>query len=186
MSPFRVRKPRKPAGDSPEDPAPEVERPSADDKAARLLAQRPHFRRELEQKLSRSGYDREEIELALDKLVRLKLLDDEGLAKRFVETVARRKSFGRTRIAQELARRGAPDAARRAALETQSGDDDLERARELARRWLQKGGTDRDRLARQLDRKGFGKNAIFKVLKEMALESPDPEGLAEDDSGAAD
>mgnify|MGYP003519681950 CR=1 FL=1 len=35
--------------------------PPAGDKAAQLLALRPHFRRELETKLQRAGYAREEI-----------------------------------------------------------------------------------------------------------------------------
>lgn len=152
-----------------------AERPSADDKAAQLLALRPHFRRELERKLARADYEREEIGAALDRLSRLGLLDDAALAKGFVDSVAKRKGFGRRRIAQELARRGAPEEATRVALETRSGDEDLERAREIAVRFAEKGGTDAQRLARQLDRKGFAKDAIFKVLKEMALAAPSDE-----------
>jgi regulatory protein len=178
------RRPGRPGRDGgegePSEAAPE--RPSAGDKAAQLLALRPHFRRELELKLARAGYDREEIREALDRLARLGLLDDAALAKGFVATVANRKGFGRRRIAQELSRRGAPEAAARAALESRSGDDDLERAREAATRFVAKGGRDPQRLARQLDRKGFAKDAIFKVLKEMALAAPaeDTETPAED------
>ena len=112
----------------------------AGDKAARLLALRPHFRRELEVKLERAGYERAQIAEALDKLVRLRLLDDAALARSFVETVARRKGWGRMRVAQELARRGAPEEAAQAALAERSPEDDLEGAREAARRWRGRSG----------------------------------------------
>ena len=138
--------------------APEVAEavlPAAGAKAAQLLALRPHFRRELEVKLAR-----------------LRLLDDAALARSFVETVARRKGWGRMRVAQELARRGAPEEAAQGALADLSADTDLERAREAARRWRARGaGTSADAahaLARHLSRRGFASSAIFKVLKEMA------------------
>jgi len=156
-----------------------VERPPAAEKAAALLALRPHFRRELELKLGRSGYEREEIATALDKLVGLRLLDDAAQARAFVETVARRKGWGRMRVAQELARRGAPEAAAEDALGGLSADADLAAAREAARRWRAKSGGgrgerpgSRDALARHLSRRGFTSSAIFKVLKEMALQDP--------------
>ncbi len=173
---MRERRPRAPGNPGPLETA---ARPSADDKAAHFLALRPHFRRELEVKLARAGYDRGEIGDALDRLSRLGLLDDAALARGFVDTVAKRKGFGRRRIAQELARRGAPEEATRAALETRSAQNDLERARELSARFLAKGGKDPQRLARQLDRKGFAKDAIFKVLKEMAMDASESEEASE-------
>lgn len=146
--------------------------PAAGAKAAQLLALRPHFRRELEVKLERAGYERAQIAAALDKLARLRLLDDAALARSFVETVARRKGWGRMRVAQELARRGAPEEAAQGALADLSADTDLERAREAARRWRARGaGSAADAahaLARHLSRRGFASSAIFKVLKEMA------------------
>jgi SOS response regulatory protein OraA/RecX len=189
LSTFRRSKAAR-APDESGGPADEValERPPAADKAAALLALRPHFRRELELKLGRSGYEREEIAAALDKLTNLRLLDDAAQARTFVETVARRKGWGRMRVAQELARRGAPEAAAEAALAGLSSDADLEAAREAARRWRAKSGggraasqPGRDALARHLSRRGFASSAIFKVLKEMALpessgeEAPAPE-----------
>ena len=166
-----------------------AERPPAAEKAAALLALRPHFRRELERKLGRSGYEREEIATALDQLVNLRLLDDAAQARAFVETVARRKGWGRMRVAQELSRRGAPEAAAEAALAGLSADADLDAAREAARRWRAKSGSgrgashgrhgshgSRDALARHLSRRGFASSAIFKVLKEMALTVPDEDG----------
>ena len=152
------------------------DRPAASDKAAQLLALRPHFRRELEVKLARAGYERGEIGDALDKFARLRLLDDAALARSFVETTARRKGWGRLRVAQELARRGAPEAAAEAALAGLSADADLDAAREAARRWRRRGVGKPDALARHLSRRGFASSAIFKVLKEMAPTTSGEEG----------
>lgn len=186
MSAWKGSKAGNAEGESEDPPAPD--RPAPGDKAAQLLALRPHFRRELEQKLARAGYERVEIAEALDSLARLRLLDDTALARSFVETVARRKGWGRMRVAQELARRGAPDEAAAAALAGLSPDADLEAAREAARRWRgrHRGGhagsaRSTDALARHLSRRGFASSAIFKVLKEMAPpasgeeEAPAPE-----------
>ena len=167
----------------PSERPPVGDRPAASDKAAQLLALRPHFRRELEVKLARAGYERAEIAEGLDKLVRLRLLDDAALAASFVETVARRKGWGRLRVAQELARRGAPDEAAAAALARLSAEADLDGAREAARRWRgrSRGGAagtapSAEALARHLSRRGFGSSAIFKVLKEMAPSASAEEG----------
>ena len=108
----------------------------------------------------------------------------------FVETVARRKGWGRMRVAQELARRGAPEAAAQAALAGLSADADLEGAREAARRWRSRGaGSSADAaaaLARHLSRRGFASSAIFKVLKEMASSLPgDASAAGAGDTGDA-
>ena len=164
--------------------------PPAGDKAARLLALRPHFRRELEMKLERAGYERGQIAEALDKLAQLRLLDDAALARSFVETVARCKGWGRMRVAQELARRGAPEAAAQAALADLPAEADLERAREAARRWRSRGaGSSADAaaaLARHLSRRGFASSAIFKVLKEMASSLPGDASAAGDTGDAGE
>lgn len=166
-------------------------RAAADAKAADLLALRPHFRRELEQKLARAGYEAEEIAGALDKLARLRLLDDAALARTFIETTARRKGWGRMRVAQELARRGAPREAAEAALALLSAADDLEAARKAAERWRRghrgaasSGSLGAQALARHLARKGFARNAILKVLKEMAPLASDQAEDAEAEDGS--
>lgn len=167
-------------GSRPED-APAPDRPAASEKAAQLLALRPHFRRELEVKLARAGYEPAETAEALDRLARLRLLDDAALARSFVETTARRKGWGRLRVAQELARRGAPDTAAEAALALVSADADLEAAREAARRWRRRGAGKPEALARHLSRRGFASSAIFKVLKEMARSTSGEEEAAADE-----
>lgn len=161
--------------DDGEAPAETADRPAAGDKAAQWLALRPHFRRELELKLGRAGYERDESAAALDRLAQLRLVDDTALARSFVETVARRKGWGRLRVTQELARRGAPEESIAAAIASLSADADLDGAREAARRWRRRSGGKPDALARHLARRGFASSAILKVLKEMAPSASDEE-----------
>jgi SOS response regulatory protein OraA/RecX len=56
-----------------------------------------------------------------------------------------------------------------------SPEEDLERARAAAARWRRSGGSDPDALARHLDRKGFARHAIFRVLREFAPDAPTPD-----------
>ncbi len=140
-------------------------------KAADLLARRPHFRRELEEKLSRRRYGREEIEAVLERLSRQGYLDDVECARRLTAGALKRRGFGPRRARAELERRGASPEAVEEALAQSFGDGDLELARQVAAAWSARsrarGGA---ALARHLDRKGFTPAAIRAVLGETAAE----------------
>jgi regulatory protein len=137
--------------------------PSCYDKAAQLLAARPHFRQELEVKLLQRGYPREEIEPTLGRLESQGYLDDRAAARSFVES-RRNRGEGRARLRAELLRRGAPEEAVEEALAELTPEDDLPAARAAAARWERQGGRDPRALARHLDRKGFSRRAIVAVL----------------------
>jgi len=79
---------------------------TAYDAAIRMLGRRDHFRSELGDKLRRKGYDRAEIEQALEKCAERGLINDEAIAARFVEAKATRRGWGRRRLESELIRRG--------------------------------------------------------------------------------
>lgn len=153
----------------------EAEGPTAYGKAVDLLARREHFRRELETKLGRRGYDAGDIEQALARLEREKLLDDERAARQFTEQRLRRGPLGRRRLARDLRRKGASSAAVDAALEELPADE-TPAAREAAERWTaQRRGVDgsepldrKDQasLARYLERRGFAEGTIWGVLEE--------------------
>jgi regulatory protein len=141
--------------------------PTCYNHALTLLASRPHFRAELAGKLSRRGYPSEEIEPALDRLTERGLLNDEQAAAGFVAGRAGRGE-GKLKVAAELRRRGASDAAVETTLAALP-DDDTQPALEAARRWSSRGGgggsgSDPAALARHLARKGFSRRAIFSVL----------------------
>src|SRR5437870_3520931 len=71
-------------------PAAHSERPvrprgTAKDRALRLLGVRDRSRRELERRLLQAGFDREDIDQALDTLTAAGLIDDERFAAAVVE-----------------------------------------------------------------------------------------------------
>lgn len=141
-----------------------------------LLAARPHFRRELEVKLVQRGFPEDDIQSALDRLTAQGHVDDTKTAADFVAHRLERRGEGRHRLRAELQRRGAdPDAIAQALADLP--DDDLAPAREAAREWTARRGleSDRDRaaLARHLERKGFSRRAIFAVLNDAGVDSPD-------------
>jgi SOS response regulatory protein OraA/RecX len=153
-------------------------RPSCDDKAAELLARRPHFRAQLSAKLAGRGYPDDEIALTLDRLERRGWLDDRRTAAEFAERRLARGPVGRRRLAAELARRGAPSEAVSEALE-QLPADDRAAASAAAARWRGRGGP--AALARHLDRLGFGGAAIRAALEEAGAGHEDETPPADPD-----
>ncbi len=133
------------------------------DKAAQLLAARPHFRRELSAKLVQRGYAAEEIDETLNRLESQGYLDDHAAARGFVESRSGRGE-GRARLLAELLQRGAPEVVAEEVLAELTPEDDLPAARAAAERWERQGGRDPRALARHLDRKGFSRRAIVALL----------------------
>jgi regulatory protein len=142
--------------------------PDGYQRALRLLAQRPHFRRQLATKLRQRGYPADEVEEALDRLQAAGYLDDEAAARQFVEERMERRSWGPARVRAELLRRGVEPAL----VERLTADllpvDDTALARAAAERWRPRGGARRAALARHLDRLGYSPHAIVTVLEELA------------------
>ena len=101
------------------------------DRAVGYLAARARSRREVEQKLLQAGYRPCTVEMVLYKLEREKLLDDADFAQQWVEARAGRK-LGRSRIAQELRRKGISEDEAEAALAQIDDDDQLAGAIALA------------------------------------------------------
>jgi len=146
------------------------ERAACLDKALELLGRRAHFRGELRRKLAGRGFGEEAIEAALARAAELGYLgSEEELAVAFARERQERKGVGRARLASELARRQAAPEAIAAALASLDPGEELERAREAARRWTKR-GTGAAALARHLQRKGFSRSVIFRVSREFARE----------------
>ena len=85
-------------------------RKSAYQTALDLLSRRDHFRRELEEKLARRDFPRDEIDAALDRCRAIGLVDDLKVAERFVEVRAANRGWGPHRLAAELKHRGVASA----------------------------------------------------------------------------
>lgn len=146
------------------------------DRAVGYLAERARSRREIEERLLRVGYRPCTVEMVLYKLEREKLLNDADFARQWVESRTNR-SMGRSRIAQELRRKGVAQEEAEAALETIDEEDQLESATTLARKAaaMIKPGEDlrkaANRIAGMLARRGFQwdvtKDAIQTALSEL-------------------
>jgi len=147
------------------------------DRALRLLAVRPHFRAELRRKLLDKLYDESEVEAALERLAALGHLDDEALAAAEGERLRQRRALASSAVRAELARKGAPREAIAAAAGGDDAASELARALGAGRRWLAGGRRDSAALARHLDRKGYPRHVIFRVLNELMPEAGTPEEL---------
>lgn len=147
------------------------------DRAVAYLAARARSRREVETKLLQAGYRPATVEMVLYKLERERILDDADFARQWVEGRSHRK-LGRTRIAQELRRKGVSEDEAEAALEEISDEDQLTAAISLAEKAaarLKPGEDPRKAAARiqaMLARRGFG----WDVVKEAVRHAMDGAG----------
>lgn len=101
------------------------------DRAVAYLAARARSRHEVEAKLLQAGYRPCTVEMVLYKLERERILDDADFARQWVEARSARK-LGRSRIAQELRRKGVSADEAEEALEVIDEDDQLAGAVALA------------------------------------------------------
>jgi regulatory protein len=148
------------------------EKPPAYEQAVRLLGTRPHFRRELEQKLAARAYEDAEIAPALDRLAGAGYLDDLATARSFIGQRLARGAEGKLKLKAELERRGASSAAIATVL-AEIPDDDVEAARQAAAKWSRRGKSDPAALARHLAAKGFSRRAIGVAVRELGAGGED-------------
>ncbi len=133
-------------------------------KALDLLSRRTHFVGELTVKLARRGFDPELVDDVCRKLAAKGLLDDRSAAAEFVRSRQRRQGEAARRIVFELRKRGvASDLAAEAVADIEP-ETELEMARARAES-LRSRGSDDDRIARHLDRKGYSRSVILTVLE---------------------
>jgi len=76
------------------------------DAAYRLLSRRSHSRAELEQKLSRKGFNAEDIASVLSEFSAKGYLNDDEVALRWAQGLVRTKCWGRAKISAYLAQKG--------------------------------------------------------------------------------
>lgn len=144
------------------------------ERAGRLLARRPHSKREIEMKLAAGGFDREVVARVLERLESLKLLDDAAFAGQWVEERSGRK--GSRALAAEMASKGVAREVRdRALAEAELDEENVAKA--LAGRWMRRvnGRPLRDqasRIVRMLVGRGFS----YEVAEEATKAVLPPEG----------
>ena len=152
---------------------------AAMDRAVGYLAARARSRREIEQKLLQVGYRPCTVEMVLYKLERERLLDDADFARQWVESRVHH-NLGRSRIAQELRRKGVSADDAEEALSSIGAEDQLAGAVALAEKAAAriKPGEDvrkaQNRIAAMLARRGYGWDIAKEALEQvMASNSGD-------------
>ena len=147
------------------------------DRAVAYLAARARSRREVEQKLLQAGYRPATVEMVLYKLEKERLLDDADFARQWVEARSHR-SLGRSRIAQELRRKGVSADEAETALSAIGDDDQLVSATALAEKAAARirPGEDprkaRSRIQAMLARRGYSWDVVREAISQ-ALQADD-------------
>lgn len=106
--------------------------PDLHERALRLLAVRPRSRRELEIRLLRAGFERDQVEDELIRLEAVGLIDDEAFARELAEHHVSARRSGRRAVVGALSAKGVSRSVIEEAV-AGLGDDEAERARALAR-----------------------------------------------------
>ena len=146
------------------------------DRAVAFLAGRARSRREMEERLLRSGYRPCTVEMVLYKLEKEGLLDDADFARQWVDARSARR-MGRGRIAQELRRKGVSARAAEDALEGRSEEEQLEGAIVLVEKAMTRTPSGEDprktaaRITAMLARRGYdydtAREAISRVMEDI-------------------
>lgn len=146
------------------------------DRAVAFLAGRARSRREMEERLLRSGYRPCTVEMVLYKLEKEGLLDDADFARQWVDARSARR-MGRGRIAQELRRKGVSAREAEEALEGLSDEEQLEGAIALVEKAMARTPSGEDprktaaRITAMLARRGYdydtAREAISRVMEDI-------------------
>ena len=148
--------------------------PEALNLAVSLLAQRARSSGEIQKKLRDKFYLPETIEMVLYKLEKEHFLNDEAFAMEYAAALSRRQ-MGRTRIGQELRRKGVSAQEAEEALESLSEEEQLEGAMLLVEKALSRASSGEEprktaaRITAMLARRGYGydvaREAISRVME---------------------
>lgn len=152
------------------------------DRAVAYLAARARSRREVEQKLLQAGYRPCTVEMVLYKLERERILDDADFARQWVESRSTH-NLGRSRIAQELRRKGISADEAEEALSAIDEDDQLAGAVALAEKAVARikpGEEPRkaaNRILAMLARRGYGWDIAREALQQAMADLGDDDEM---------
>lgn len=154
---------------------------AAMDAALHLLKFRGRTEKEMAERLAKKGFGAEAA-ATVARLKELKLLDDDALARQWVES-GRRAGWGEGRLKQALWKRGVPkDAVARALAEApaEGGASEADRAREALEKRLKRAPAGLDpralyrRMGGYLARQGFSPDVVHETLAHHLPRSADP------------
>ena len=144
------------------------------EKALYLLGLRDYAAKELERKLSQDvGADA--ARQTVERLTEVGLLDDERFARNLARSLREYKQYPRSRILQELLRRGVARVIAENAVED-SETDDLQQALAILRKKYYNKCQDRDsrqKVMAALARRGFGYATVRRAMEEIGADPGD-------------
>jgi regulatory protein len=154
-------------------------RGTAKDRALRLLGVRDRSRRELELRLLRAGFEREEIDAALNDLTAVGLVDDERFAGAVVEQAISGRVSGKRAVISGLLAKGVDRGLAERAMErlgaTEEARADALAGRQAPRLRSLEPAVAFRRLSSLLIRRGFAPGLAFAAAR-RALGVQEPEG----------
>ena len=146
--------------------------PTAYQRALGLLVRREHSRKELSRKLRAKGVESDEMDVALEKLVRQDFQNDERFAAALARTRAA-SGYGPMRIRSELATHGLPRDAIDAALDACERDWPASARALIVRRYAGKDLADAALRRKAVDfllRRGFEQKSAFAAVAGSRLD----------------
>lgn len=156
------------------------------DAAANLLSYRPRSIQEIRQKLSKKGYEDIVIEIAIERMLDRKYLDDRAFARFWIESRNRSKPRGKRALSYELRNKGVSDAIIRELLDDMVDESSgaYEAAQKRIRRMRGKTQYEfKQKVGAFLQRRGFNYEAVNQALDTIIeeLQESEPEFFAEKD-----
>lgn len=134
--------------------------------AYNLLSYRARSRHELSDRLARKGYDEETVENVINRLIELKLINDEDFAASLLRQ-PQSKLRSTRRLQQELYKKGIDRQISEQSIQELGSQHDYEAIKERIEKHLQKkSDPDRARLIAMLSRQGFRVRLILDVLNQ--------------------
>ncbi|MBI2607282.1 MAG: regulatory protein RecX [Candidatus Doudnabacteria bacterium] len=132
------------------------------EKAVKLLEIRLHTEFELSQKLKLRGFEPEITEQVLGKLSEQGLINDQQFAEVYLDNLIKYKTFGYFMLLKKLLERGIEKSMTENMLNELLS---LEQEKALAQKFInKKSPTDREKLARSLNSRGFRSEVIKNIL----------------------
>ena len=133
---------------------------SAYQTAIKVLTLRDHGKEELRRKLAGKGYDRNEVDECIERLIELRYIDDSRVARQAVESMFRRRK-GLQAVRRWLMEHGfSRQLIEEVCNDEEFGDEELR----VCRSAREKLSGDRERVWLRLKRRGFRQRTIAKVL----------------------
>ena len=164
--------------DKDSDTKPDASRKRALNTALRILSRRDHSRHELELKLKRRGFSRDDIGDAISSCVRFDYINDERTAGVYIRQL-KRKGYGKKRIRLELNKKGLKGASILNNLDKSvSETDEREAAKRILNKNIKRFEREKNRLKRRdkiyrfLNSRGFSRKVIAEALDNFVAVRP--------------